>query len=108
MTNNILYAKGPAATLYWFKSGEFDCDLVDTSDYNLFYLPDGGPYTFQSIDGADNYANWRTLCGAQYDQNSVTTDPLFVDVANDDYNLLPNSPAYSVGFVEIDQSLPGL
>ncbi|MDP6945650.1 MAG: right-handed parallel beta-helix repeat-containing protein, partial [Myxococcota bacterium] len=109
VTRNILYAKGEAAVVYWFKSeDEFDCDLVGTSDYNLFFLPDGGPYTFQSIPGADNFANWKTLCGGAYDQNTVTQNPLFVDVANDDYNLSPNSPAYDIGFVEIDQSLAGL
>jgi hypothetical protein len=109
VTHNILYAKGQAAVLYWFKSeDEFDCDLVDTSDYNLFYLPDGGHYTFQSVPGADNFANWKTLCGGAYDQNTVTEDPLFADVANDDYTLAPNSPAYDIGFEAFDQSLPGL
>jgi hypothetical protein len=109
VTHNIMYAKGEAAVLYWFKSeSEFDCDLVSESDYNLFYLPDGGPYTFQSIEGADNFANWKKLCGGAYDQNSITQDPLFVNVAKDNYNLAANSPAYNIGFVAIDQSLAGL
>jgi hypothetical protein len=109
VTRNILYAKGEAAVLYWFKSeDEFDCGLVSVSDYNLFYLPDGGPYTFQSIDGADNFANWKKLCGAAYAQNSITKNPLCVNVAKDNYNLSPNSPAYDIGFAEIDQSKAGL
>ena len=109
VTRNILYAKGPGAILYWFKSeDEFDCELVDVSEDNLFHLPDGGPYTFQSIEGADTLSNWQRLCDSRYDQNSLRRDPRFVDPDADDYNLLPDSPAYDLGFVEIDQSLPGV
>lgn len=109
VTNNILYAKGKNPVIYWFKSeDEFSCDLVSVSEDNLFYLPDSTTARFLRADGSDTMENWRVLCDSKYDQRSITTDPLFVDAANDDYRLLPNSPAYGIGFKEIDQCLAGL
>ena len=109
VTNNIFYAKGEKPVIYWFKSeDEFSCDLVTRSEDNLFYLPDSTTPRFLRADGPDTMENWKTLCDSRYDQRSVMADPLFVDAANDDYRLLPDSPAYGIGFKEIDQRLAGL
>ncbi|MHC4221846.1 MAG: LamG-like jellyroll fold domain-containing protein, partial [Planctomycetota bacterium] len=108
LTNNILYGRGTDQWLYRFHESEFDCDLVDTSENNLFHKPDGGTYTFYGITGDDTYANWKSICSSSYDQNSVTSDPLFVNESSNNYNISQASPAYSVGFTEIDQNLPGL
>jgi parallel beta-helix repeat protein len=108
LTNNILYAKGLSAWLYRFHASEFDCDFVDLSENNLFYKPDGGAYTFFGITGADTFANWKTLCGGNYDQNSVAANPLFADVAGRNFNLKANSPAWALGFEQIDQNSIGL
>ena len=45
------------------------------------------------------YDQWQAI---GYDVESRFEDPLFEDVAADDYRLLPNSPARDVGFVDID------
>ena len=45
---------------------------------------------------------------AGYDRNSIAADPLFVDIANDDYSLLPESPAFKLGFKPIDVSKMGV
>jgi len=43
-------------------------------------------------------ADWQAM---GYDQQTVVADPLFVDPANDDYRLRPDSPAYELGFQPI-------
>jgi hypothetical protein len=109
VTNNILYAKGENPVIYWFKSeDEFSCELVSVSEDNLFYLPDSTTARFLRADGPDTLENWRTLCDSKYDQRTIIADPLFVDEANDDYRLLPDSPAYDIGFKDIDQDRVGL
>jgi hypothetical protein len=109
VTNNILYAKGENPVIYWFKSeDEFHCGLVEVSEDNLLYWPDSETVRFLRVTGPDTLENWRSVCGARYDQRSIIADPLFVDIANDDYRLAANSPAYDIGFKEIDQDLPGL
>ncbi len=60
------------------------------------------------IEGDDTSANWQTLYSKNYDASSQTIDPLFVDAANDDYNLDTNSPAITDGFVTFDQEDIGL
>ena len=109
ITRNVFYAKGESATLYWFKSeDEFDSGLVNVSDNNLFYLPDGGTYTFKDIDGDDTYGNWKTLYADKYDQNSSTANPRFRDPTHHNFNLKATSAAWALGFEAIDQEAVGL
>ena len=42
------------------------------------------------------------------DMHSLAADPLFVDLGNGDFRLLPESPALKLGFVPIDMSKIGL
>jgi hypothetical protein len=52
---------------------------------------------------------WTTWNSYGYEANSTTgQDPLFTDIANDDYTLLPGSPALLRGFEQIDLSNVGL
>jgi hypothetical protein len=110
LTNNILFARGLQANawFYRFHESEFDCSLVHTSDYNIFYKSVTGPKVFYGITGDDNYTQWKTICSSKYDDHSNDSDPLFRGPGSDNYNLEPGSPAYARGFVEIDQNLPGL
>ncbi|KAH3763433.1 Right handed beta helix region [Pelomyxa schiedti] len=50
------------------------------------------------------FAEWQAT---GKDTHSLLADPQFVDHANNDYTLLPTSPAYSLGFVAIDTSTVG-
>ena len=43
-----------------------------------------------------------------YEKHSVTADPLFVDPANDDYRLRPESPALRLGFQQTDVARIGI
>ena len=47
---------------------------------------------------ADEWEAWQS---EGMDRNSIVADPLFVDPANDDYRLRPESPAWALGFKPI-------
>ena len=53
----------------------------------------------------DRFSWWRSL---GYEAHSIIADPLFVDVANDDFRLQPDSPAFKLGFKPIPQERIGL
>ena len=48
---------------------------------------------------------WREL---GFDRHSVFADPLFVDYANGDFRLRPESPAFALGFRPIEVHRIGL
>jgi hypothetical protein len=52
--------------------------------------------------------DWNAWRAKGYDEHSVLADPLFVDVAHDDFTLRPESPALKLGFKPIDLSRLGL
>jgi GH141 insertion domain/Right handed beta helix region len=72
-----------------------------TLDSNLYWDVNG-----DVMDFADwTLAEWKER---GQDVNSVVADPLFVDAANYDFRLKPESPAYALGFKDIDTSEVGL
>ncbi len=93
---------------------------VSESDYNVLFPMRGVAVdTMLYFDGAgqawrgpwadapveDRFAWWRSL---GYEAHSIIADPLFVDVANDDFRLRPESPAFQLGFKPIPQERIGL
>jgi hypothetical protein len=54
--------------------------------------------TIRQCEPGDGWTAWQAR-GA--DRHSVVADPLFVDPANDDYRLKPESPAFKLGFKPI-------
>ena len=92
--------------------------LIGQSDNNIFFLTEGEDYRIEiqalkksweeSIkEPVQNltFSQWQEM---GYDRNSKMVDPLFVDPANDDYRLKPESPALKLGFVPIDISKIGI
>lgn len=109
-TKNIVYNSGNM--LYSFNynsvlSNDYPYNLNFVSDYGTYYNS-SGIYRVANIPGDETYVYWRTILNNKYEQNSSARDPLFVDPSNSDYNLQSSSPAYSLGFVQIDQSSIGL
>jgi len=102
---NIIYIEGATTDVYGFIN--WNDTRVAESDYNLLWKPrgpltvDGGP-----ADGA--WQNWLNLFNKTYDQHSVVADPVFVDSANGNFHLRPESPALKLGFKDIDTSEIGL
>jgi hypothetical protein len=93
--------------------------IITEHDRQLYHLPDGATLTFDGLPGeavvrtgmqtseqADTtLQTWRAM---GFDANSVFADPKFVDPANDDYTLRPDSPAFELGFQPIDTDRIGL
>lgn len=104
-TRNIFYFEAPGGSIYNFFN--WSDDRVAVSDYNLFWQP-LGELTVRGAPGGGSLESWRKLLGGKYDQHSLVADPLFMDPANRDYRLQPESPAFKLGFEEIDITQIGL
>lgn len=77
-----------------------EAPMMIQGNHNLFFDSHGN-HCFHSTAGTV-----RTLEQAQselgLERNSVYADPCFVDYENNDFRLLPGSPAYALGFRDID------
>jgi len=104
-TRNIYYFEAPGGSIYNFVN--WSDDRVAASDNNLFWQP-LGELTVRGAPGVGSLESWQKLLGGKFDQHSLVADPLFVDAANRDYRLKPDSPALKLGFVDIDTSEIGL
>jgi len=71
-------------------------------DHNLYYREGGQAFDFP---GDRTFAQWQEWSGQ--DRNSVIADPLFVDLAKDDFTVKPGSPAERIGFKPIDMTRVG-
>lgn len=102
---NIVYCTETGGHLFTV-SGERS--LPVESDYNVMFSTIGCVLNDPIIKGLpkiQSFADWREH---GLDKNSITADPLFVDLENHDYSLKPDSPAFKVGFKPIDLSQVGL
>jgi hypothetical protein len=70
-------------------------------DNNCYFNAAGGEYNFAGGD----FAKWQTT---GHDKNSIIADPGFVDPANNDFRLNPDSPALKIGFKPFDFSKVGV
>lgn len=105
---NIVHNSG---YLYYFVNWRED--KFASADRNLYWHEDGQikvagklPLIPSGHDplGRSEYQweAWRSLQHGKFDANTLFADPLFTDAANGDYRLQPTSPAYELGWVDID------
>lgn len=80
-------------------------------NYNLYWRYDDRPIRFLGF----SWEEWREKEGIKdiwytprMDSHSRVADPLFADIENRDFRLLPDSPALAMGFRPIDVSDVGL
>ncbi|MBZ0294321.1 MAG: right-handed parallel beta-helix repeat-containing protein [Anaerolineae bacterium] len=108
--NNIFYLSGDTA--YTFINWD-DARLAASED-NLFY---NANRTYrvevrqrETYDGipAQSLSQWQQVLDGRYDQETITDDPQFIDVQTRDLRLQPDSPAYDLGFKDIDVARIGL
>lgn len=69
------------------------------TDFNIYY---------SAIDPGLGKQMLQKQQGNGVDANSLAVDPLFVDPANGDFRLKPDSPAFKLGIVPLDLSKVGL
>ena len=91
---NIVYADIEQMLGGRWKSGDWKVG-------NNVYWSTVGPPVFTDMD----FDTWKKKGN---DVGSIVADPLFVDAANDDFRLRPDSPALKLGFKPIDLSNTGL
>jgi hypothetical protein len=83
--------------------------IVAEIDHNLFFNDLGN--FFASItprNGTLTHYTFEDWKGLGYDEHSVYADPQFVDPANGDFALKPDSPALKIPFTPFDLSSVGL
>ena len=106
IAKNIFYSSNPSKmsifALYAGSNG-----VVTQSESNLFYFGSQGDGIVHLSKGPNVWSDARALSLADwqkmgYDFNSLVSNPLFSDPQQDDYRLLPDSPALQLGFVPID------
>ncbi|RAV00215.1 Ig-like domain-containing protein [Paenibacillus sp. YN15] len=102
--NNIFYqfdTAGGSSNVYTFN--KWGDSLIQAADNNLIYNSSGS-YKVKGWPIDRSFSSWQTA----YDQHSLTVNPQFVDADNGDYRLRYDSPAYSLGFTDIDYASIGL
>jgi len=71
-----------------------------TFDRNLVWAF-GNPVCVDLGRGGQAFDDWPSWMGHGLDSGSIVAEPRFVDAANDDYRLAPDSPAWELGFQEM-------
>ncbi len=102
ITNNICYESGPGARFYkaaYLVSEGATYPYHCKADYNLFYCAADKDFALKEIK------EWQEQ---GIEKNSICADPLFTDLKNENFTLLPESPAFKLGFKQIDQSKIGI
>ena len=102
---NIFYFEGEGGAIYDFNN--WSDNRVVIAGKNLFFKPNGALTVLGGPDpgGWDAY---RAVRGGALDADSINADPKFLDPANHNYELAPDSPALALGFVPIKQNEIGL
>ena len=92
---NIVYWHAPAASYVAARNFSFTHNSIDR---NLLWAAGQPLRTGQKMTDLNEWAAWQAT---GMDRHSVIADPRFVDPAQDDYRLQPDSPAFALGFQAI-------
>ena len=99
LLKNIIYYTKPSALF----ALSHERSVPVESDYNIFFCT-AGEITIRGLQGINSFKDWQAK---GFDKNSIIADPMFVDPANDNYSLKPESPAFKLGFKPINMSRVG-
>jgi len=94
--------------IFYFRKSDVDLfningirSVPSLSDNNIYWNPAGCICLNPLIWGIPEVAYMKEWQAMGFDTNSIIQDPLFSDVAKDDYSLKPESPALQLGFKPI-------
>lgn len=105
LKHNILISKGSDLT-FGDRSGVVPPSSL-VSDYNIFWHAEKNEPAIYAWGSDPKYlSDWRE--NSSLDRNSVVADPCFADYKNGDFTLMPQSPAFGLGFREIRMSDVGI
>lgn len=111
---NIIFESGD---IYYFQN--WDEKRFSKCDYNLFYSTQGRYGILNEIRDVQsgnkelggvesikwetyNLEKWIGMFDEKFDSHSIIGNPQFRDISNKDFRLSPNSPAYKLGYEDID------
>jgi len=107
--NIIAYNVHP--NIYRFLNGRIhQADtMLGKSDYNLYYNTSNN-YRVSGVPNINvtSLDTWKQLYNGKYDNRSVTAAPLFMNRSERDYRIKRTSPAYALGFEDINMEDIGL
>jgi hypothetical protein len=97
------------ASFYYVWGAPLDGPFEEQVDDNVFFS-DAGEFRaeYGTRAGRPNTYSLKDWQALGYDQHSVYADPLFVDAAQGDYQVRPDSPALKLGFRNFDPHEAGL
>jgi len=98
---NIFHHDKPEISFIINSMGTWNEDRYELVDRNLYYTKEG-KYLFKFDSGNLDFEAWKNFNERNFDLNTITEDPLFIDRKNGDYRLMHNSPAYICGFEDIN------
>ena len=105
--HNIFYYAGPDTKLYqvghWDNAPEWNRKQA-VFDSNLIWHK-GQPVAVCMHKKTMDCKSLQQWQAQGYDTASIVADPLFVNASKDDYRLKPGSPAYDVGFTDINPQI---
>lgn len=109
LRNNIILNTG---TYIFYILGRAPGSYIVDSDYNIFYPATGNQFYLKDNEGEiiTDFNGWKSMNrpGFTLDPNSLTSDPLFMNLGSHDFRLQSGSPAIDSGvFVGLTQDYAG-
>ena len=96
---NIFCASSEGTSVYDINS--YSSQAVTNSDFNTFW-DTSGKYKVTSIPGVPNMNSWFMFENGRYDNSSLISDPMLENITQGELSLSASSPAYKLGFSDID------
>ena len=81
--------------------------ILTECDFNIYWSSDCQHITdrFSPVFPEGSFAQWQA---AGFDRNSLVVDPLIIDPEKGNFKLMPQSPAFIIGFKPIPYQLIGI
>lgn len=98
--NNIVYGASQGAYQIEDLASPNWSGYISHSDHNFWGSLPGSFARWQYGSSSQTLSDWRSA--TNFDANSLTGDPLFVDAARGDFKLQPGSPARAAGVNGVD------